>query len=260
MPGWFQRKMSDRLADNISKAYWGEVDRLKPFAAAWATGVTLPLDRPVPPTAPLGSFENFTADGTPATRDGVLRMHRLAWKVAQDDVRALRQIPLSTVRGIEQAHLHALMMRAGITATEDNAGDEPEILRVGRRLAEEDPEMFGIAQEVVSDWLERFPDVADAAGRSDGGATTSARMMIEAFAAGRAAQAAIAAANTDPDELFNDQVAIAQEQAERGVTDAWVVAFCQLRCIAVGYVMGLHGPPADADRFRILAQELFARG
>lgn len=121
------------------------------------------------------------------------------------------------------------------------------MVRVGRELAARDALAFRVAQEAVGDWLEeRFPDMAELAGRSDEVATRPARMLIEAFSSASAVRAA-ASAGDDPDAIFNEQAAIAQEQSAGGTTKEWVVGFMQLRCIAIGYMLGSLGDE-DATR------------
>lgn len=132
--------------------------------------------------------------------------------------------------------------------------DVPEILRVGGQLAARDGVACQVAEEAVGDWLKMFPAVANAAGASDAGATTPARMLIEAFSAAGATREALAAGD-DAEALFGEQAFIAQEHAAGGVTKEWTVAFWQLRCIAIGYMLGALGERTQAERFGLLFRE-----
>lgn len=141
--------------------------------------------------------------------------------------------------------------------TKQQQGEElPDIVRVGRELAARDALAFEVAQEAVQDWLKMFPGVADAAGHSDGGATTPSRMLIEGFSAATAAREAYAAGD-DVEGIFNEQAFIAQEHATRGITKQWVVGFMQIRCIAIGYMFGFLGNEKAAREFGDLFRNFF---
>lgn len=116
-----------------------------------------------------------------------------------------------------------------------------EFVRLGRRMASDDPLVFRIASQAVDDWLERFPRIARTAGQSDDPATRSARMLSEAYMAAAATQAAVVADDHDPTVMFNAQFAIAREQTALGVSTEWVVALMQIRCFASGYMLGALG-------------------
>jgi hypothetical protein len=123
-----------------------------------------------------------------------------------------------------------------VGASKPEADAPSETVTVGRDMAEKDPRAFLVAQEAVRDWLERFPGFAEEAGRSDGGETGASRLLIEAFSAASAAQAA-AYAGDGPEAIFNEVSLVAREQVAAGMTKAWVLAFMQIRCIAVGYML-----------------------
>lgn len=134
----------------------------------------------------------------------------------------------------------------------------PEIVRVGREMAARDGLAFNVAQEAVGDWMKEFPEIAEAAGRSDQGATRPTRLMIEAFSSASAVRGAVDAGDS-AEAIFNEQAAIAQEQAST-TTKQWVVGLMQIRCIAVGYMLGALNQEQKAREFGDLFREFMAAG
>ena len=60
--------------------------------------------------------------------------------------------------------------------------------------------------------------------------------MAEGYTAARSAAGTVED-GASPMAIFERQSTIVFDQAERGVTKEWVVAFMQIRCIATGYVL-----------------------
>jgi hypothetical protein len=123
-------------------------------------------------------------------------------------------------------------------------------------VAVEDAEAYDVAKRAVQSWRERFPHVVEQAVRSDGGRTTPATLVAEGYTAARAARGTVEDGAT-PMTLFERQSTIAFDQAERGVTKEWVVAFMQIRCIATGYMLHTLGHDAEMKEFGRLFREFF---
>lgn len=135
-------------------------------------------------------------------------------------------------------------------------GAPTELQTAAAKMSASDPDAFSIAQEVVKDWLEHYPVLAQRAGESDGGANGATRLLVEAFSAITALKDSLANGSPDDAEaLFNTNIEIAQDQARTGVTKQWVVAFMMVRCIATSYQLFMMGRREAADNFRALYDE-----
>jgi hypothetical protein len=146
--------------------------------------------------------------------------------------------------GIVEVGEGALM---GFRRAKDREETPAEIVDIRRQLAQDDPLVFQVASQAVSDWRERFPHIARAAGAADDRATRSTRMLSEAFTAASATRTAVAAGGGQPGPIFSEQFGISQEQAGMGVSKEWVVALMQIRCFASGYMLGVLGRRQDCD-------------
>ncbi len=123
-------------------------------------------------------------------------------------------------------------------------------------VAVEDAEAYDVAKRAVQSWRERFPHVVEQAVASDGGRTTPATLVAEGYTAARSARGTVEDGAT-PMTMFERQSTIAFDQAERGVTKEWVVAFMQIRCIATGYMLHALGHDAEMKEFGRLFREFF---
>ena len=123
-------------------------------------------------------------------------------------------------------------------------------------IAVEDAEAYDVAKRAVQSWRERFPQVVEQAVGSDGGRTAPATLVAEGYTAARSTRGAVEDGAT-PMALFERQSTIAFDQAERGVTKEWVVAFMQIRCIATGYMLHTLGHDAEMKEFGRLFREFF---
>jgi len=123
-------------------------------------------------------------------------------------------------------------------------------------VAVEDAEAYDVAKRAVQSWRERFPHVVEQAVASDGGRTTPATLVAEGYTAARSARGTVADGAT-PMTMFERQSTIAFDQAERGITKEWVVAFMQIRCIATGYMLHALGHDAEMKEFGRLFREFF---
>jgi hypothetical protein len=123
-------------------------------------------------------------------------------------------------------------------------------------VAVEDAEAYDVAKRAVQSWRDRFPQVVEQAVTSDSGRTTPATLVAEGYTAARSTRGTIERGAT-PMTLFERQSTIAFDQAERGVTKEWVVAFMQIRCIATGYMLHALGYDAEMREFGRLFREFF---
>jgi hypothetical protein len=115
-------------------------------------------------------------------------------------------------------------------------------------MANRDPVALEVAKHALSDWLAKYPELAQLAGESDHGATGTPRMLTEAWAAASAVRG-VSEAGASMDGLFNEQCFLAQNQARVGITREWTVAFMQIRCISIGYMLGFLGHENEAAEF-----------
>jgi hypothetical protein len=123
-------------------------------------------------------------------------------------------------------------------------------------VAVEDAEAYDVAKRAVEAWRDRFPHVVEQAETSDGGRTTPAVLVAEGYTAARSARGTVDRGDA-PITIFERQSSIAFDQAERGVTKEWVVAFMQIRCIATGYMLHALGHDAEMKEFGRLFREFF---
>ena len=125
-------------------------------------------------------------------------------------------------------------------------------------VAVEDAEAYDVAKRAVQSWRERFPHVVEQAVASDGGRTTPATLVAEGYTAARSARGTVEDGAT-PMTMFERQSTIAFDQAERGVTKEWVVAFMQIRCIATGYMLHAARPRRRDEGVRTVVPGVLRR-
>ena len=84
-------------------------------------------------------------------------------------------------------------------------------------------------------------------------------MLIEAYSAAASLRIAIAAGAGAPEQVFYDQMSRTQGHVELGVvTKAWIVAFMQIRCLAIGHMYGMLGDRDASDEFGRMFGDFFA--
>lgn len=120
-----------------------------------------------------------------------------------------------------------------------------------------DEEAYEIAERAVQSWFERFPEVAEQAHDSDGGATPRSALVDEAYEAAVSTRD-FAAASDSALTIFEEQSTIAFTQAETGVNKEWVVGFMQIRCIATGYMLTRLDHDTTMREFSGLFRDFFA--
>jgi hypothetical protein len=135
---------------------------------------------------------------------------------------------------------------------EPSGVSESNIVELGREMALRDGDAYNAARGAVELWLRAFPEIAQAAGESDSGATTPSLMLVHAFAAASAARAAIGAGER-LEAVLTELETIGRDEAQAGSTKEWVVGMLQIRCLAVGNVLSLLGRKDAATAWREVA-------
>ncbi len=146
---------------------------------------------------------------------------------------------------------------AEVGVVEADAG-KVDVASVIPGVGARDTTAFKVAERALDSWLERFPDVARQAQESDG-STKRGRVLAEAYTAATATRLAL----EEGDEaavIFDDQQMLANAQTEAGMTREWVVAFMQIRCIAIGYMLSQLGRRDMTSELGRLFREFFVDG